>query len=357
MLKKGFYIFLVSGTLLLSYSYFPFNQNDHQIHREPQSVAILPLDHRLSVSHISGIYPLITNGTYLEYGAQDALHLGFQNIEIYLHPTVCYPRTGLPKGIYQNIESIPELNWCSNTDYGNGAYDYQLKNEYRSLERLVSNNIHYQRALNLPFRTFFLTVDPINYGVAAYSIATGSPAEFTQAQFDAQYEEMYNLTVYLLHNYKNTGKIFILQTNNEADWAIVNAKGKQVNISIKNTINLWNNAQNAINDAKHNYPTSGVKVYQGCEVNKVLKAINKGKTATNNVVPATYCDLYGYSAYDTIWPLNANYNSKNFLKALQYLEKKARPSQDFGEKNIYISEFGFREDLFPMDKKISTQKN
>lgn len=349
----NFYIFSDVKKDLLSFFYN--DQADKIVDRVPQNTIDGKLDQRLSISHISGIYPQINDGTYLEYGANDALSLGFQNIEIYIHPSVCLPRPSLPQGIYRNISDNPGLSWCENIDYGNSAIDYQLKPEYKSLVSLVSQNVQYRNVLDKPFRNFFLTVDPINYQRAAYSIVTGGVA-YTQAQYEAQYEEMYNLTTYLLRRYQSTGKNFILQTSNEADWPLLNAKSKNLKTVIQNTINLWNNAQNAINDAHRDSFVSGVKVYQGCEFNKVVSGFSgKKNTIVNSVLPHTYCDLYAYSAYDSILP-SSQYNSKNLIKALNYIAKKTKPSRDFGRKNIYISEIGLREDIYPVGKKNKYSK-
>jgi len=156
------------------------------------------------------------------------------------------------------------------------------------------------------------------------------------------YDEFYSITKDILTKQKGTGKTFIIQSENEMDWSMLGTADLSNNpeptdLTIQNAITFWNTIQKAIDDAKKDNIVQGVYVYHGCEVNMVKRAMEGKKTATNNVIPYTHCDLYGYSAYDTML---ADDNMSTFLAALNYLSNKSNGSSSFGKKNIYISEAG-----------------
>ncbi len=247
------------------------------------------LDPRLGVTHAGdGSYPQVSDIKL--YGAQDALSLGFQSIELY------FPVNLSQKDMFQPIFS-------------------------------------------LPFKTFFVSAEELNADAAAEWKLLGPP--FTTAQTQNLYTDYYNLTQYLLTTWNNTNKTFIIQSSNEMDWQILPTADPALDPSdnaIQNAITYWSTIQNAINDAKKATPATGVKVYQGCEVNLVQKAMQGKKTATNNVIPFTHCDLIGYSSWDTI-----NVNPAGLPQALDYMASKAPDNPDYGSKNVYMSESGAPE--------------
>jgi len=298
------------------------------------------LDPHLSVSHVSGIYPSI-GSDYLIAGAKDALSLGFQNIEIYLSPAICWTnRPAVKYGIYQT------LDWCNNTD----PYAEQISTKAQSLKELAQD-ARYQQLFDLPFKTFLITTDVVNQKAGA-SFLRVSLSPYSQSELTTSYIDFYNLSTYLLTKYKDSGKTFILQTPNEMDWSMVGGFNPSLtpnDTTISNATLFWNVIQNAVNDAKKYVPEVGMHLYQGCEFNLVKKAMRGGVAAINAVVPKTYCDLYGYSAYDTVL---SNISSTTeaaipLSQALNYIASKAPPSKDFGHKNIYISELGIAERNYP----------
>lgn len=80
-----------------------------------------------------------------------------------------------------------------------------------------------------------------------------------------------------------------------------------------------------------------VMVAHAAEVNLIARAMEGKVTMTNDVIPKTHCDLYSYSAWDTIR------DPAKFRKALDYLANKAPDSKLFGNKNVYVGEFGAAE--------------
>ena len=81
-------------------------------------------------------------------------------------------------------------------------------------------------------------------------------------------------------------------------------------------------------------------------------------TVTNNVVPHAHCDLYSYSAYDTIRlaAKNPAEGRARFRAALDYLAAKAPDSPTFGRRNVFIGEFGHPEVSTVRQPKLSTER-
>ncbi len=282
----------------------------------------ISLDSRLGVTHMAGKYP-VGNTDFLVEGARDAYSLGFRNIEILLSQEVCSTTERMPLGPYHTQE------WCS------GGYMDSLKS--------LASHPKYQQLFNMPFDVFFLTTTGMVAGSAnqwgIHWDKSKVPPRFTENQLNKLYHDYFNLTEYLLLSYKNTGKTFIIQSNNEMDWLLISSSSPSDNanpVAIQNAIDYWNTIQKAVNDAKSASQISGVSVYHACEVNLVQRAMNGQALAANSVVPLTKCDLYGYSAYDTF----LKGDDVIFRNALNYLASQAPDSPDFGSKNIYISEMG-----------------
>ena len=123
---------------------------------------------------------------------------------------------------------------------------------------------------------------------------------------------------------------------------------------IQGMIDWLNTRQQAIKDARRDHPAVGVKVYGYVEVNLVRKAIEGVNgdftTVTNNVLPFVEMDLVSYSAYDSLrGPLD---EMREFhRKALEHIASKALDSPDFGNQNVFVGEYGFRNRACPEQEK------
>ena len=93
--------------------------------------------------------------------------------------------------------------------------------------------------------------------------------------------------------------------------------------------------------------SDGVTVAHAAEVNLIDRAMKGEPTATNNVVPNTHCDLYSYSAWDTLCG-----DRDRFRPALDYLASKAPDSELFGSRNVYIGEFGAPVSQYGLDGQL-----
>ncbi|MHB0997603.1 MAG: hypothetical protein ACYC27_00035 [Armatimonadota bacterium] len=162
------------------------------------------------------------------------------------------------------------------------------------------------------------------------------------ADVEWEWKMVYDLTVYLLTEYKGTGKTFVY-TNWEGDWALTPPmtpvtpipSKKPDEVGIKGMIDWLNTRQDAVDSARRDVGMDGVVVAHAGEVNLIDRAMQGEVNVTNNVVPNTHCDLYSYSAWDTLCG-----EKEKFRAALDYLASRSNGSELFGKKNVYIGEFG-----------------
>jgi len=94
---------------------------------------------------------------------------------------------------------------------------------------------------------------------------------------------------------------------------------------------------------------SSVRVYHATEVNRVVQSMRDGfPGVTNKVLPHTKLDLVSYSAWDAA---TAHYSDPNILRqALNFIAAHAPDSADFGDRNVYLGEFGMPENVHSSEK-------
>jgi hypothetical protein len=92
-----------------------------------------------------------------------------------------------------------------------------------------------------------------------------------------------------------------------------------------------------------------VRVYHAAKVNLVVASMEQNRPGlVNAVLPHTKLDLVSYSAWDSA---TAHFQDPNILRrALDFIAKNAPDSPDFGDKNVYIGEFGMPENEFGVEK-------
>ncbi|MHC4727212.1 MAG: hypothetical protein ACYS17_08255, partial [Planctomycetota bacterium] len=112
----------------------------------------------------------------------------------------------------------------------------------------------------------------------------------------------------------------------------------------------WLNArQEGVKEAKKEIGTDGVWVYHAAEVNRVVSTMEEGRpNMVDKVLPYTKLDLVSYSA----WDATAEYseNSQILHEALDFIAENMPDSVEFGNRNVYLGEFGMPENKFSPEK-------
>ena len=215
---------------------------------------------------------------------------------------------------------------------------YSVNSEWLIVDNMVDlgKAPYFRELFSKPFSTIVLMA--YSPGREIFYFLKGMTAD----DVEWEYRMVYDLTVYLLTEYKGSGKTFIY-TNWEGDWTLTPPmtpttpipSKKPDAVGIKGMIDWLNTRQNAVDQARKDVGMDNVIVAHAAEVNLIDRAMKGESTATNDVVPYTHCDLYSYSAWDTLCG-----DKERFAPALNYLASKAPDSELFGHKNVYIGEFG-----------------
>ena len=256
-------------------------------------------------THVAGKYNF-TDADYLNEGADKLLELGTRVGKFWFPPD---------PGHYYRFNS----QWP----------------KFSSLVGLAETD-YFASLFAKPFTTFILEAYAAGASEQYYQDGVSPEAAARER------EQFYELTKHLLTRYKGSGKTFILQ-NWEGDWILTDPKFTKEprEETIQGMIDWLNARQDGVDRARQEVGMDGVTVAHAAEVNLIVRAMEGKVTVTNNVVPHTHCDLYSYSAYDTM--INA---PDRFRDALDYLADKAPDSELFGAKNVFVGEYGAPENEF-----------
>ncbi|MHC4680651.1 MAG: hypothetical protein ACYTEK_18355, partial [Planctomycetota bacterium] len=109
----------------------------------------------------------------------------------------------------------------------------------------------------------------------------------------------------------------------------------------------WLNARQAgVNRAREEVGTRGVRVYHAAEVNRVVASMKEGRPGVvNTVLPRTKLDLVSYSAWGAA---TAHFENPEVVlrEALDFIAAHTPDSPAFGDKNVYVGEFGMPANRF-----------
>ena len=263
----------------------------------------------IGVTHVSGKYYL-TGKDFLNEGADQILALGSRVIKVWLHK---------PQQSYPFNSQWPET-------------DSPIE---------IAQSPYFKDLFNKPMTTYILMC-----------FSTGADAGYWRKGLTKDWklleqQQFYDLAKYLLTTYKGTGKTFVLQ-HWEGDWLIrgsYNGKADPTPEAIRAMIEWLNARQNGVNQARQEAGSTGVRVYHAAEVNRVVDSMREGKpNVVNKVLPHTRLDLVSYSAWDSV---TAHYeNPQVFREALDFIAANMPDSPDFGDRNVYVGEFGMSENKF-----------
>ncbi|MGA2245973.1 MAG: DUF2341 domain-containing protein [Verrucomicrobiota bacterium] len=262
---------------------------------------------RVGTETFAALYKFTTNSALVET-AQAITNLGSDTIKFYLG---------------------------TDTSYQAGV---NLPSNVTNLLTLVRDDPDYHQVLDMPFRHFVMWAYPFENSDEWW----GGGYNATQGAKD--YQEMYDLTHYLLTNYNNSGKTFYLGHWEGDGYLSVNNWSTNPSLTtVQGMIGWLNNRQQAVDDAKRATACTNVMVYNYAECNRVQDARLNGPTnnvrVINYVVPyVTNLDWLSYSSYDS-----QNLSAADLYTTLNYMESMLPTNKAAAVPGprIWIGEYGW----------------
>jgi hypothetical protein len=194
----------------------------------------------------------------------------------------------------------------------------------------------------MPFKVFALN---INEGFANAS------TEDQTKTLNRIENEFYDLTKYLLAQYRDKDVIFILEMW-EGDWTLrggtqPGARWKEVGVPadapvrVKNMIDWITARQKGVDRARNEMGNTICKVYNAVEVNKVYDGMEGIPTITTNVLLKVKVDMVSWSSYDGKSP-----DGLKMYKGIDYIRQHLTPTSYMkGRKVVFIGEIGEPENI------------
>ena len=224
-----------------------------------------------------------------------------------------------------------------------GQEGISLPSNVTNLLTLVRDEPSYRKVYDMPFRHIIAWAYPFGHADAWWQ----SGYNATDGAID--YQQMYNLTCYLLTNYNNSGKTFYLgHWEGDGYLDIDDWSTNPPAIYISGMIGWLNNRQKAVDDAKAamGASCSNVWVYNYAECNRVRDAMDNGSNnnerVINCVVPyVTNLDYLSYSSYDA-----QNLDSSDLYATLNYMESMlpTNKASVVPGCRMWIGEYGWGND-------------
>jgi len=300
----------------------------------------------LGVTHVAGRYYL-TDKDFLNEGADQILTLGSRVIKVWFYGK----RHEHPMGVYP------------------------YNSQWPSVDSLVEGARipYFKQLFSKPFTTYILVVTSLGRDDGYWRNG------ITDEQKKDEQRQFYELAKYLLTEYKGTGKTFVLQ-HWEGDWMArgnFDAKVEPPPSALANMVEWLNARQAGVNQARQEVEQQfvswasspredaakiaatrqlGVHVYHATEVNLVVQSMRNGLAGVvNKVLPHTQLDLVSYSAWDSA---TSHYSDPNVLRdALDFIAANAPDSPAFGNRNVYLGEFGMPENQYKPEQIQTAMKN
>jgi hypothetical protein len=284
---------------------------------DPQKHTPEQLRDIIGVTHVNGQYHL-TDKDFLNEGADQILALGSRVIKVW---------------------------------FDKPSDSYRFNSQWPKADSMVeiAQSPYFRKLFDKPFTTYILMC-----------FSMGRPSGYfrnglTEEQRADEQRQFYALAKYLLTTYKGSGKTFVLQ-HWEGDWLIRGNFNKDVDPepkAIQGMIDWLNARQAGVDQARQELGQAGpardgrahVRVYHAAEVNRVVASMEQGRCGlVNAVLPHTKLDLVSYSAWDSA---TEHFQDPNVLRrALDFIAVNTPDSPDFGDRNVYIGEFGMPENEF-----------
>lgn len=157
------------------------------------------------------------------------------------------------------------------------------------------------------------------------------------------YDEMYEFASYLLKNYDNSGKTFLIG-NWEGDWLLHPNQNRNMTPPKEHVDNMtkWFQIRSrAINDAKKDIKHNNISLYFYIEVNLAVKGM-EGKTCiSKDILPQVDVDFVSYSSYESSKKKDYQANKESMTKVLNYIEGQLKPKEGLPfKRRVFIGEYG-----------------
>ncbi|HET8828817.1 MAG TPA: hypothetical protein VFM79_05725 [Pelobium sp.] len=293
---------------------------------QPLKGATVPPDikSQIGATHVAGKY-FFTEEPYLIEGSRKMNELGFGVLKLWFRKS----GGGYPFNSDWNIDKNITLKQLAQHPYFTECFD-------------------------MPFNTFGLSVE-------------GAGINTTDASAEAEKEEIYELTKFLLEKYRNRDVTFIIH-NWEGDWMMRGGTGSEARWSrmpgqlIKavdgdrytvkvpadsaqrvNAMAKWFKArQDGIIKARNEVKDSKCRVYHAIEANKVMDSQSGIPGIVNSVLPLVETDMVSWSCYDGL-----DETGLNLYKGIQYIKENIRPTKYMeGKKVVFLGEIGIPEQRY-----------
>jgi len=187
----------------------------------------------------------------------------------------------------------------------------------------------------------------------------------TDSEKQVEYQQIYDLTRFLLQRYQGTGRSFLIG-HWEGDWHLLQSYDTSLTptpTAIQGMIDWYKIRQQAVEDARASLPEcKNVFVYHYGEVNIVTKSINHPNdpvydTVTTAVLPHVTLDLISFSSYDA---LSGNYQQlpERVSNYLDFIAEHAHLSGVWPfERGVIIGEYGYGRGGLNIDAVEQDRRN
>lgn len=294
----------------------------------PLKGAKIPNDikHRLGTTHVSGKY-YFTDEPFLIEGCKKVNEMGYGVIKLWFQKN--------PQNRFYHFNS-----------------EWDIKDRL-SLKELAQHP-YYKTCFEMPFSTIALSVG-------------GAGLRTTDETVQVEEKEIYELTKYLLEEYKDRDLTFILH-NWEGDWLmrggngihsrwsrsagqLVNAvDGDRYTVPVPNDslqrvdamVKWFTARQSGVSRARAEVKNSKCKVYHAIEANKVMDSMEGIPGIINYVLPRVETDMVSWSCYDGL-----DETGLKLYKGIMYIYENIRPTDYMhGKKVVFLGEIGIPEQRY-----------
>ncbi|WP_439506187.1 hypothetical protein [Sediminibacterium sp.] len=217
------------------------------------------------------------------------------------------------------------------------SYELSITQKLTNTLDLFKASPEYRKVFDMDFKYIFTWV----HTLTGIEWKKGISAD----QEKILYDEMFNFASFLLKEYNESGKTFLIG-NWEGDWLLhpnYNRNFTPTQEHIDNMTKWFQIRQCAIDDAKKQSNAKNVELYYYVELNLVLKGLKGEACIAQSILPNVNVDLVSYSSYEAI-KNNRNYAEKKeqLQNVFDYLEKQLKPKAGLPfSRRVYIGEYGY----------------